>query len=90
MSTKHTPGPWETYYYRSPRGARQTWAVGSSETGTMGIARVDRKDDAYLIAAAPDLLAACKVALGAILNPDAMSSVIPEMLEKVIKKAGGE
>ena len=38
MKINYTPLPWKPYFFRSPRGARECWGVGSKETGLMGIA----------------------------------------------------
>lgn len=61
MKTNHTPGPWNIVQgsnsIMSPIGVVAT--VNMDARGTMG-------DDARLIAAAPDLLAACVAAAKAI------------------------
>lgn len=88
--TKHTPGPWAPYYFRSPRGARQFWAVGSDRVGLMGVAwRVRNKADANLIAAAPDLLDACQFTLGIIEAhlPELYDGSMAQKLRLAIAKA---
>jgi hypothetical protein len=59
MSTAHTPGPWlaepstdnrKTWHVVAPCGLRLAWRIGSP----------NEAQDARLIAAAPDLLAALK------------------------------
>lgn len=59
MGREHDPGPWKPHFYSSPRGARQSWGVGSEEKGLMGIAStgpgpVDEAN-ARFIAKAPDM-----------------------------------
>ncbi len=57
-----TPGPWEPYYFRSPRGARQCWGVGAPNVGLMGVAsNIRNAPNARLISAAPDLLALARI-----------------------------
>ncbi len=57
MSAKHTPGPWRVFGYD----------IGTSPDETLAVvcAMDDNTDDANacLIAAAPDLLAACQAVL---------------------------
>ncbi len=54
----HTPGPWRII--KSPRVG---WNVVDADRNTPAIARVlNSWEDATLIAAAPDLLEACKAA----------------------------
>lgn len=63
----HTPGPWSVNFgMRPPR----IWAAAAPETTICDMPRWDiehwaeREANARLIAAAPDLLDACRVALG--------------------------
>lgn len=58
MSTKHTPGPWVA---RLASFGKRTITNGDKD-----IASVFIEDDAHLIAAAPELLGACKAQLRAI------------------------
>jgi hypothetical protein len=67
METKHTPGPWETKEEDS-----HCWKVYSEEWGGLATlhaaygvkAQQERLEpDARLIAAAPEMLAACQAAL---------------------------
>ena len=57
MSTKHTPGPWNQIVYA---GDQHTSIVNADQTH---IAAVNKKNDAALISAAPDLLAALQGAI---------------------------
>ncbi len=70
----HTPGP---------------WTADGHEWGSVSEVAHDIKniDDQYLIAAAPDLLAACKLALGAFERNDCIDW---SDLEKAIAKAEGK
>ena len=59
----HTPGPWGAAYH-GPGNTVQHGLAGYSIQGTEGIAyNVCREANARLIAAAPDLLEACRAAL---------------------------
>jgi len=67
MKAKHTPGPWHLIEYRDAGGAITYSVVGADddESGCAAwpgptLAEVERKPDARLIAAAPDLLEACR------------------------------
>ena len=55
----HTPGPWETSRDAVPEGHVQI-TVYAEATGDRVATVFDREANAPLIAAAPDLLAACK------------------------------
>src|SRR6218665_3967604 len=70
MSTKHTPGPWVLFEVGGDNGTRpaqcpvaestkQSILTVTEEAGTT-FAAVLKKEDARLIAAAPELLEACK------------------------------
>ncbi len=91
----HTPGPWETW----DRG--QTWAIASekedhpdwmSGPGTYIVAEgITREANAHLIAAAPNLLEACKAALYGVVDrggPDGLSqNEVVDYLTAAIAKA---
>lgn len=91
MKAKHTPGPWEARW----RSGRCTTVVGRQrapicDTGTT-IDNMQRDEaNAHLIAAAPDLLDACRAALLQ-LNGDRpeLIGVTKVMLEDAIAKAEG-
>ena len=94
----HTPGPWEAtrlepdgflirqygWEIRTPAWDVTTWI----EHG----APIRKEEDAHLIAAAPDLLAACESTLEAIwAGCEAwMMADVQQMCEKAIAKAKGE
>ena len=80
MKTQHTPGPWTC----QPIG-------DESECNILGPGRelvaTVSDNDARLIAAAPDLLAACKRFLGRTHLFDAMTEVDKEVIRAAIAKA---
>ena len=93
---KHTPGPW-----RVESANRQNFFFGIwaqvTKTGSMEIARVSGlaefdRANANLIAAAPELLEACKEALAEFewIGPREATSVSQDILTKAIAKAEGE
>lgn len=104
MKTEHTAGPWEVWdeHYEVYAGVKRNepgQIVGAfiasltdaAEDGDLDEYEVEA--NAHLIAAAPDLLAACEKALnsGAIkFANNALDRGIREDLEAAIKKARGE
>lgn len=99
-NTKHTPGPWEVNY----REDVPTIAIWSCRYGTISpICRIwyapegappkreireTDKANAHLIAAAPELLEACKAALP-MCKAHGANGFIAEMLDIAIEKAEG-
>jgi hypothetical protein len=93
--TQHTPGPWRVKFdeigfvdiYRAhddTAGSLNNYAVAES---------VQSDSDARLIAASPDLLAACESALALLTNPTAEpgdADAVTAMLLTAIAKAKGE
>lgn len=78
MNSKHTPGPWTAIKatYSDDRGTNDFWHVAYTDRGktwSMKTAGDEGRANAYLIAAAPDLLAACKRMLAA--NEDICGTV---------------
>lgn len=53
MSSKHTPGPWDSY----TENGKTTCINGDPQFGTIVCEMVNSEADARLIAAAPDMLA---------------------------------
>src|SRR3990167_10528003 len=55
-----TPGTRRPYHYSSPRGARQSWCIGTDDSGLCGIAmNFKTKEDAEFHAAcSPDVILA--------------------------------
>lgn len=93
MESKHTPGPW---------AVTKKFEVGpisneDDQSNGMVIPVADvfgenRKDDARLIAAAPDLLKACSCALGWVtgnMDGDADLGDAIELIREAIAKAEG-
>ena len=67
--TQHTPGPWTATFPITAPGKRDAWVISGGGGRSISILpdTADMQNDAAnaaLIAAAPDLLKACKVALG--------------------------
>lgn len=88
----HTIGPWYVQTTKE-QGIETIVVVSPNESRLVSVCRVGRSggwrvvQDANLIAAAPDLLAACKDALGAFENGNAIDW---GDLERAIAKAEGE
>lgn len=97
MTTKHTPGPW-TMHPRGEDGAEVraitsvAWCGIASTHGASG-SQVIRADEAQanarLIAAAPDLLAACEAIIDAA-TPWAPDTPALMMVRAAIAKAKGD
>lgn len=108
--SKHTPGPWfvvNDAIYRRPKN--DLYQYGGSVAGDMPLATVSRgwfndfdgypaEANAQLIAAAPDLLAACKLHIDTISNQKRNGEPLDSeqlylaqsMMIKAINKATGE
>lgn len=63
MSTQHTPGPWKAYSTGLARSGFPEYQIHWSEIGECVAEVVHGTENARLIAAAPDLLEALKLAL---------------------------
>jgi hypothetical protein len=96
MSNKHTPGPWEVFY----KTKYDEWHVsvpmseGNMRWGLFddGVRSENPEADARLIAAAPDLLKACK-ALELLFAPLARDCTAADAIDKAraaIAKAEGQ
>lgn len=93
MESKHTPGPWTTTSIHPQRD----WVNASGRAALAEVAVVvsgrewpEGKANARLIAAAPDLLAACTRALGFVDSmPDNDNVGLADCLRAVIAKAEG-
>ena len=107
MDAKHTPGPWTAVsqtFQNGQTGDRGVhwWVVGPAGhalpmAAGRNMAEADTvRANALLLAAAPDLIEACEVALGhvtAILmgrTPDHSPGVVGTVLAAAVKKATGE
>ena len=83
----HTPGPWRVRAYDVRTGRLFDIRAGADVVAYQS----DREADARLIAAAPDLLEACKLAVEALKAPaDHMAvQTARRIIEIVISKAEG-
>ena len=64
MTTKHTPGPWKAGRYPAIDSGDKAWKVTDS-TFLVNVARCDQSEaNARLIASAPELLEALRIASG--------------------------
>jgi hypothetical protein len=77
----HTPGPWVGYQID-----REGWAVVRLSESTAAYGAIGQ-DNARLIAAAPDLLAACQALLAMESDEDADNAA--ELIRDAIEKATG-
>ncbi len=87
---KHTAGPWKVvtswndYMVEGPNGEEIIWQDGNYDTPTIKL------EDARLIASAPELLEACKLALDANFDcNDQWAINLRRKLENAISKAEG-
>lgn len=82
---KHTPGSWFVAY-----NGEGHCLIVSPPHGIVAELRKtpNDKDNARLIAAAPELLEACKLALGQLAHP--LNYDVLDVLEKAIAKAEGK
>lgn len=92
MKTKHTPGPWKVVNFdgnvSSEIRAENGVMVGNpyGPAGRWAEVREEHEANANLIAAAPDLLEACKEAYRIIHN----DAYVNDLLKKAIAKAEGK
>lgn len=93
----HTPGPWQALIHRG--GRERTYplvvsmAPGHDEMDEDAICEVTsmlRQADARLIAAAPELLAACEASLGIIQSAGPAAREVLKRVEAAIAKAVGK
>jgi hypothetical protein len=96
--SKHTPGPWVVRQFPTARGGTIAhWILdaipdvdGKVVANAIAVAsgtNDDAEANAHLMAAAPDLLAACKAFLCAV-SPDEFLQAT-EMIDEAVQKAGG-
>lgn len=87
--TKHTPGPWQFL-----RNNDLTWTVATDKaipTNNTAIARnINARNNAVLIAAAPELLALCKETLEAVDLDGQNRKELRKALQVAISKAEGK
>ncbi len=94
---KHTAGPWKAHELTRPIGLAK-WQIHWSDDGECVADVVYEEADAKLIAAAPELLEACRMALDALGYVSVMSNngigikkvyEAEELLKQAIAKAEG-
>ena len=87
--TKHTPGPWKVFFTYNVQAKAERSVANCNTLSSNGPDWEQIKDEnqanAYLIAAAPELLEACEAALPFIDQP-----VIVAKIKAAIAKARGE
>ncbi len=98
--TKHTPGPWKMSGANTVHGPDCIIAfVGTCDEEVRKFSSERQNADAHLIAAAPELLAACEAALRSYdlahevecnLGPEDVCSCHVGMLRTAVAKAKGE
>ena len=83
----HTPGPWKTQkaYYVGAEDDEQAILAIDPTYGEVKLAEVYDRSDARLIAAAPDLLAACEALLRAHTKDARMDATL--QIEFAVRKA---
>src|SRR5690606_11039817 len=95
----HTPGPWKSEYHGKESHAiiggsanGRDWTIIAEIHDPVGyVPRSERSANARLIAAAPDLLAACKAVLNEIqTNTEWLDPAVESALEAAIAKATGK
>ena len=81
---KHTPGPWDVEHDTEIIAAEGKW-IAEADTRSINFVNGEATANAHLIAAAPDLLRACEVAL----ERADMGGAVRAMLTDAVKKARG-
>lgn len=97
---KHTPGPWVLFDVGGDNGTRPAQCPAAeatkqsiltvTEEGGTTFAAVLKKGDALLIAAAPDLLAACLLGVEALDSLGLVGAVECKRIRAAIAKATGD
>lgn len=90
---KHTKGPWEVYYYKPGHAPWVRTHLGEHVTSVDSDITDDLEANARLIAAAPELLEACReVAAGQLDNdpPERFIARMREVCRAAIAKAKGQ
>lgn len=85
--SKHTPGPWDYFTRQDIYG--ENISIIQSVEGYRIAEEIVEEADARLIATAPELLEACKIALEAVENPANWNIKARIALTTVIAKAEG-
>jgi hypothetical protein len=96
---EHTPGPWSVGYRFGSKVATSIWQNNPPGDPVASVTELqppsERTANAHLIAAAPDLLAACEAALAHLTDPASTVTVsrykaLTEQLRVAIARAYGE
>lgn len=95
MNAKHTPGPWQSTKCKAVVKSADYWAIieEGDESAAWAIAEIDcdreaAEANAKLIAAAPELLAACEAAFSDY-QSDTFQQPTEALLRAAIAKAKG-
>jgi hypothetical protein len=91
----HTPGPWELVSlsgYGSPFSIRMAYQCDNPNASKThyGVQSVRRREDATLIAAAPELLAACDTAFDFLGGVDGAVEIREVLLAAIAKATGAK
>jgi hypothetical protein len=89
VSTQHTPGPWKAHATGLSRSGLPEYQIHWSDIGECVAEVVHGTADARLIAAAPDLLKALKLAVGQNSHDMLMTGEELRKCEAAIAKATG-
>lgn len=89
MEAKHTPGPWRTGGANRLMVYANGWAVADAKIFHPHTDADQAEANAALIAAAPDLLAACKAALDLLTTLGKHDATTGDALEAAIARAEG-
>ena len=91
MSAPHTPGPWTAKVIDTVNDAPAYWHITDSCRGVVGDVQSVNPFDARLIAAAPDLLAALRIAEDALdMYSGGQSSDLAAIRAAIDKAMGAE
>lgn len=89
MNAKHTPGPWAVSK-TAGHAIHEQSAVYSETTGRDVAIVYDGAADASLLAAAPELLAACRYVMGRWYSHDGQVCDITPIREAIAKAKGNQ
>ena len=92
--TEHTPGPWRIWLDMDPKQPVEIVGMESDFIATVAMENTQARANAHLIAAAPELLAACEFAelvfrKPADTNPEAEIKALGQLRAAIAKARGG-
>lgn len=87
METQHTESPWKVVELPAKSGIPATHEIQFGEDGECVAEWVHKKEDAKLIAAAPDMLRALIEIEGEVCDDDANIKILLEIIDRVKKIA---